>query len=173
MACSLKRARKRLQRTTHDLDYGKYRHHKRQQRQGARFCNETSGGKGQERNRKRDDTTQGIEGAKGKERLGVPHANARGVANTTPERLSKHKGKVDDNRKTSVVKGCVNAPVEPNARKRSHGARAGKLIGKPSLTGINRRAGKDANPKRDIEHRTPPWAAAQTQKPPQRCLSPL
>ena len=173
MTCSLKRARKRLQRTTHDLDYGKYRDQKRQQRQGARFCEEAGEGKGQERDGKCHNAAQRVERAKRKECLNIPHANARGVANTTPERLGKHKDKVDDDRKTGVVKRRVNALVESNARKRRHGTRAGKLIGKASLTGINRRAGKDANPKRNIDHRTPPWAAAQTQKPPQRCLSPL
>mgnify|MGYP000452975956 CR=1 FL=1 len=169
----LKKGAQTVTATTHNLDYGKYRHQKRQQWQGARFCDETGGGKGQERSRKRDDTTQGIEGTKGKERLGVPHTNAGSVANTTPKRLSKHKGKVGDGSKTGMVKRRVNALVEPNACKRRHRTRAGKLIGKPSLTGINRRAGKDANPKRNIDHLTPPWAAAQTQKPPQRCLSPL
>ena len=108
-----------------------------------------------------------------KERLGVPHANAGSVANTTPEQLGKHKGKADDESKTGMVKRRVNALVEPDACKRRHGTRTGKLVGKPPLTDINRRAGKDANPKRDIDHLTPPWAAAQTQKPPQRCLSPL
>ncbi len=86
-----------------------------QQWQGARFCDETGGGKGQERSRKRDDATHRVEGTKGKERLGVPHTNAGSVANTTPKRLSKHKGKVGDGSKTGMVKRCVNALVEPNA----------------------------------------------------------
>lgn len=75
------------------------------------------------------------------------------MAKTTPEGLSQHESKIHDDGKTCVVKRCVNTLVEPNARKSRHGTCAGKLIGKPSLSGINDRAGKDANPKRDIEHR--------------------
>ena len=42
-------------------------------------------------------------------------ARTRSAANTTPKRLSEHKEKVDDDRKTGVVKRRVNALVEPNA----------------------------------------------------------
>ena len=107
--------RNRLQSTAHDLNYGKYRHQKREQRQGARFCEEAGEGKGQERDGKCHDAAQRVERAKREERLGVPHANARSAANTTPKRLSEHKGKVDDDRKTGVVKRSGNALVEPNA----------------------------------------------------------
>ena len=72
-------------------------------------------GKDQERDGKCHDAAHRVERAKREERLDVPHANAGGVANTTPERLSEHKGKVDDDRKTGVVKRRVNAFVEPNA----------------------------------------------------------
>ena len=51
-----------------------------------------------------------------KSALASPHADAGSVANTTPERLSEHKGKVDDDRKTGMVKRSVNALVEQNAR---------------------------------------------------------
>ena len=57
----------------------------------------------------------GSKRAKREERLDVPHANARSLAKTTPEGLSQHKGKVDDDRKTGMVKRRVNAFVEPNA----------------------------------------------------------
>lgn len=50
-----------------------------------------------------------------KSALTSPHANARSLAKTTPEGLSQHKGKVDDDRKTGMVKRRVNAFVEPNA----------------------------------------------------------
>lgn len=87
-----------------------------------------------------------------KSALASPMPMPGGLANTTPERLSEHKGKVDDDRKTGVVKRRVNTSVEPNACKRRHRTHAGKLIGKPPLKGINHRAGKDTNPKRDIDH---------------------
>lgn len=114
--------------------------------------------KRQERARTRSATAnatmppRGSSVAKREKRLGIPHADAGGLANTTPERLSEHKGKVDDDRKTGVVKRRVNTSVEPNACKRRHRTHAGKLIGKPPLKGINHRAGKDTNPKRDIDH---------------------
>lgn len=79
------------------------------------FCNEAGEGKDQERDGKCHDAAQRVERAKREERLDVPHADAGGVANTTPERLSKHKGKVDDDRKTGVVKRRINTFVEPNA----------------------------------------------------------
>ena len=69
----------------------------------------------QESDGKCHDAAHRVERAKREERLGVPHANTRGLAKTTPEGLSQHKGKVDDDRKTSVVKRRVNAFVEPNA----------------------------------------------------------
>ncbi len=144
--------RNRLQSAAHNLDYGKNRHQKREQWQGTRFCDEAGEGKDQERGGKCHDATQRVERAKREKRLGIPHADAGGLANTTPERLSEHKGKVDDDRKTGVVKRRVNTSVESNACKRRHRTHAGKLIGKPPLTGINHRAGKDTNPKRDIDH---------------------
>ena len=61
------------------------------------------------------DATHRVERAKREECFGVPHANPRGLAKAPPERLSKHKGKVDDDRKTGMIKCSVNAPVEPNA----------------------------------------------------------
>ena len=70
---------------------------------------------GQERDGKCHDATHRVERAKREERLGVPHANAGSAANATPKRLGEHKGKVDDDRKTGVVKRRVNAFVEPNA----------------------------------------------------------
>ena len=94
--------RNQLQCAAHDLDYGKNRHQKRQQRQGSRFCDETGGGKGQERDGKCHDAAHRVERAKREERLGVPHANAGSVANTTPKQLRKHKGKADDDRKTDM-----------------------------------------------------------------------
>ena len=75
--------------------------------------------KRQERARTRSATANAtmppIERAKREECFGVPHANARGLAKTTPEGLSQNKGKVDDDRKTGMVKRRVNAFVEPNA----------------------------------------------------------
>ena len=56
-----------------------------------------------------------VERAKREERLDVPHANAGGLTEVPPERLSEHKGKVDDDRKTGVVKRRINTFVEPDA----------------------------------------------------------
>ena len=61
----------------------------------------------QERDGKCHDAAQRVERAKREERLDVPHADARGLAEAPPERLSEHKGKVDDDRKTGVVKRRV------------------------------------------------------------------
>ena len=108
--------RNRLQRAAHDLDYGKYRHQKRQQWQGARFCDEAGEGEDQERGGKCHDATHGIEGAKREERLDVSHAYAWGLAKATPERFSQHENQVHDDGKTRVVKCCVQTEVEPNAR---------------------------------------------------------
>lgn len=94
---------------------------------------EAGEGQGQECDGKCHDATHRVERAKREERLGIPHADARRVAKAPPERLSEHKGKVDDDRKTGVVKRCVQTEVEPNARQRRHGTCAGKPIGKPSL----------------------------------------
>ena len=107
--------RNRLQCAAHDLDYGKNWHQKREQWQRARFCDDAEEGKDQERDGKCHDAAHRIEGAKREECLGVPHAKARGLAKTTPEGLSQHKGKLDDDRKTGMVKRRVNAFVEPNA----------------------------------------------------------
>ena len=96
------------------------------------------------------------ERAKREKCLGISHADARDLAKTTPEGLSQNESKIHDDSKTCVVKRCVQTEVEPNARKGRHGARASKLIGKPPLTGINHRTGKDADPKWDVEHRAPP-----------------
>lgn len=148
--------RNRLQCAAHDLDYGKNRHQKREQWQGARFCDEAGEGKDQERGGKCHDATHRVERAKREECLGISHADARDLAKTTPEGLSQNEGKIHDDGKTCVVKRCVQTEVESNARKRRHGARASKLIGKPPLTGINHRTGKDADPKWDVEHRAPP-----------------
>ena len=156
--------RNRLQCAAHDLDYGKNRHQKRQQRQGARFCEEAGEGKGQERDGKCHDAAHRVKRAKREECLGISHADARGLTEAPPKRLSQHKRKVHDDRKTSVVKCRVQARIQPHARKRRHRTRAGKLIGKASLTGINRRAGKDADPKWDIDHRTPPGTALSKAK---------
>lgn len=52
---------------------------------GSAICEEAGEGKGQERNGKCHDAAHRVERAKREERLGVPHANARDVANTTPE----------------------------------------------------------------------------------------
>lgn len=101
--------RNRLQCAAHDLDYGKNRHQKREQWQGARFCEEAGEGKDQERDGKCHDAAQRVKRAKREERLDVPHADAGGVAKAPPERLSEHKGKVDDDRKTGVVKRRGNA----------------------------------------------------------------
>lgn len=107
--------RNRLQCAAHDLDYGKNRHQKREQWQGARFCDEAGDGKDQERSGKCDDAAHRVERAKRKECLGISHADARGLAKTTSEGLSQHESKVDDDRKTGMVKRRVNAFVEPNA----------------------------------------------------------
>ena len=56
-----------------------------------------------------------VERAKREERLGIPHADARDLAKTTPEGLSQHESKIHNDGKTRVVKRCVNAFVEPNA----------------------------------------------------------
>ena len=109
-------------------------------------------GQGQERAGKCHDATHRVERAKREKCLSISHADARGLAKTTPEGLSQHESKIHDDSKTCVVKRCVNTSVEPNACKRRHRTHAGKLIGKPPLTGINHRAGKDTNPKRDIDH---------------------
>ena len=77
--------RNRLQSAAHDLDYGKNRHQKREQWQEARFCEEAGEGKDQERDGKCRDAAHRVERAKREERLGVPHADTWGVANTTPE----------------------------------------------------------------------------------------
>lgn len=148
--------RNRLQSAAHDLDYGKNRHQKREQWQGARFCEEAEKGKDQERGGKCHDATHRVERAKREECLGISHADARGLAKTTPEGLSQHESKLHDDGKACVVKRCVQTKVEPDACKSRHRTRAGKLIGEPSLADINRRAGKDAEPKRDIYHRAPP-----------------
>ena len=136
---------------------------KREQWQGARFCEEAGKGQSQECDGKCHDATHRVERAKREECLGIPHTDARDLAKTTPEGLSQHESKINNDGKTRVVKRCVQTEVEPNTRQRRHGTCAGKPIGKTSLTGINRRAGKDANPKRDIKHRVPPRAASQKQ----------
>ena len=88
---------------------------KREQWQGARFCEEAGEGQGQECDGKCHDATHRVERAKREERLGIPHADARDLAKTTPEGLSQHESKIDDDRKTGMVKRRVNAFVEPNA----------------------------------------------------------
>ena len=76
--------RNRLQSAAHDLDYGKNRHQKREQWQGARFCEEAGEGQGQECDGKCHDAAYRVERAKREERLGIPHADARDLAKTTP-----------------------------------------------------------------------------------------
>lgn len=87
-----------------------------------------------------------------KSALASPHADAGGLANTMPEGLSQNESKIHDDGKTCVVKRCVQTEVEPNARKRRHGARGGKRVGKPPFTDINHRTGKGADPKGNIDH---------------------
>ncbi|MFR3877390.1 MAG: hypothetical protein ACLTYW_03735 [Collinsella sp.] len=59
----------------------------------------------QERDGKCHDAAQRVKRAK-REELTSP-CRCRGVAKAPPERLSEHKGKVDDDRKTGVVKRRV------------------------------------------------------------------
>lgn len=113
--------------------------------------------KRQERARTRSATANAtmppeVERAKREKRLGIPHADAGGLAETPPKRLGQHKGKVHDNGRTGVVKRRVQAPVQPNACKRRHGACGGKRVGKPPFTDINHRTGKGADPKGNIDH---------------------
>ena len=68
------------------------------------------------------------------------------------KRQERAKGKVHDNGRTGVVKRRVQAPVQPNACKRRHGACGGKRVGKPPFTDINHRTGKGADPKGNIDH---------------------
>ena len=79
------------------------------------FVKRAGEGQGQECDGKCHDAAQRVERAKREERLDVPHADAGGLTEVPPERLSEHKGKVDDDRKTGVVKRRINTFVEPNA----------------------------------------------------------
>lgn len=120
--------------------------------QGARFCEEAGEGQDQERDGKCHDAAQRVERAKREKCLSISHADAGGLAETPPKRLGQHKGKVHDNGRTGVVKRRVQAPVQPNACKRRHGACGGKRVGKPPFTDINHRTGKGADPKGNIDH---------------------
>lgn len=88
---------------------------KREQWQGARFCEEA--GEGQTRSATAN-ATMPPEGRACKARRAPwhPHADAGGLANTTPERLSEHESKIHDDSKTCVVKRCVQTEIEPNTR---------------------------------------------------------
>ena len=108
--------RNRLQSAAHNLDYGKNRHQKREQWQGARFRDEAGEGQGQERASKCHDATHRVERAKREKCLSISHADARGLAKTTPEGLSQHEIKLHDDSKTCVVKRCVQTEIEPNTR---------------------------------------------------------
>ena len=56
------------------------------------------------------------ERAKREKCLSISHADARGLAKTTPEGLSQHESKIHDDGKTCVVKRCVQTEIEPNTR---------------------------------------------------------
>ena len=113
--------RNRLQCAAHDLDYGKNRHQKWEQWQGARFCDEAGEGKDQERGGKCHDATHWVERAKREECLGISHADAGGLTEAPPEGLGQRERKVHDDRKASAVKCRVQARIQPHARKRRHG----------------------------------------------------
>ena len=60
--------------------------------------------------------THRVERAKREKCLSISHADARGLAKTTPEGLSQHESKIHDDGKTCVVKRCVQTEIEPNTR---------------------------------------------------------